>query len=532
MITKKRGRLILSVFVALVLALPLGLAIQASAAGPQKGGVFTMPLSGNTKMWPMQGGLYNILVNKVLYSSLIRYDREDLHPTGDLAESFSVSEDGLVWTFKLKKNVKWHDGTPFTAADVKWTFDTYTNPDVAYFRKRALKDLAKTEMTDDYTIKMHTKKPNASFPVILGYLVNILPKHKLEHLKPKEFVNPTEFLRHPIGTGSFKFDEYVPGSHLKVVANKDYYDGAPNIDAVVYKIIRDIDAQIAQAQTGQLDMVLIEPHQVPAVEKNPNLRIDLAKQVNYSYIGLRNTNPLFNDKRVRQALNYAVDKEAILKNVYKGMGTICNGPISPILSWVYYPDVKQYRHDPEKAKALLKEAGWSPGAGNILHKDGNPFKFTLLVDKGNPVREQLAVVAQDYWKRIGLDVQVETGEFAKILKTVRDPNPTYDAFVMWYIHPPDPDLIEYYGCGAGIMNMYQYCNSEADKLMEQGRSVFDRAKRAEIYKKFQEIIAEDAPNVYLYFPSEIRAMNKRVKNYASVGYRDASIYLNQIWLEK
>ena len=528
----RKSWLMLSVVGALLLVLTLGFTHSVSAAEPKKGGVFTMPLRGNPKMWPMTGGLYNILVNKVIYSSLIRYDREDLHPTGDLAESFSVSDDGLAWTFKLKKNVKWHDGTPFTAADVKWTFDTYTSADVSYFRKRALKDLAKVEMVDDYTIKMHTKKPNASFPVLLGYLVNILPKHKLEHLKPKDLVNPTEFLRNPIGTGSFKFAEFVPGSHLKVVANKEYFDGSPNIDAVIYKIMRDIDAQIAQAQTGQLDMVVIEPHQVPAIEKNPNLRVDQAKQVNYSYIGTRNTHPLFKDKRVRQALNYAIDKEAILKNVYKGMGIICNGPISPILAWVYDPNVKKYPHDPEQAKALLKEAGWTPGAGNILHKDGKPFKFTLLVDKGNPVREQLAVVAQDYWRRIGLDVQIETGEFAKILKMVRDPNPTYDAFVMWYIHPPDPDLIEYYSCGAGIMNMYQYCNPEADKLMEAGRSTFDQAKRAEIYKKFQEIVAEDAPNVYLYFPSEIRAINKRVKNYATVGYRDASIYLFQIWLDK
>ena len=532
MTSKKISWKMVTAVLALIIFSTVGLTGSAGAAEPKKGCVFTMPLRGNTKMWPMQGGLYNILVNKVLYSSLVRYDREDLHPVGDLAESFSVSEDGKVWTFKLKKNVKWHDGVPFTAADVKWTFDTYLNPDIAYFRKRALKDLEKTEMVDDYTIKMHTKKPNASFPVLLGYLVNILPKHKLGNLKSKDFVNPTEFLRHPIGTGPFKFAEYVPGSHLKVVANKDYFDGPPHIDAVIYKIIRDIDAQIAQAQTGQLDMVLIEPHQVPAVEKNPSLRIDQAKQVNYSYIGVRNTNPLFKDKRVRQALNFAVDKEAILKNVYKSMGAIANGPISPILSWCFNPDVKQYPHDPEKAKALMKAAGWSPGSGGIFEKDGKPFTFTLLVDKGNPVREQLAVVAQDYWKQVGMDVRIETGEFAKVLKTVRDPNPTYDAYVMWYIHPPDPDLIEYYGCGAGIMNMYQYCNPEADKLMEAGRSIFDKEKRAVIYKKFQEIIAEDAPVIYLYYPSEIRAMNKRVKNYPGIGYRDASLYLNQIWLEK
>ena len=513
------------------LAVVAALSSFALGAEPKKGGVFTMPLGGNPKMWPMQGNINNVLANKVLYSCLVRYDSKDLHPVGDLAESFDVSDDGLVWTFKLKKNVKWHDGVAFTAADVKWTFDTYTDPQVAYFRKAALKDLEKTEIVDDFTVKMVTKKPNASFPVLLGYLVNILPKHILEKLSPKDLSNPTEFLRHPIGTGPFKFAEFVPDSHLKAVSNEDYFDGAPLLDAVIFKIMRDVDAQIAQAQTGQLDLTVIEPHQMPAVEKNPALRIDLAKQVNYQYIGVRNTNPLFKDTRVRQALNYAIDKEAILKNVYKGMGTIANGPISPILDWVYDSDVKQYPHDPEKAKVLMKEAGWTPGKDGILEKEGAPFKFTLLVDKGNPVREQLAVVAQDYWKRIGMDVAIQTGEFGKILSTIRAPNPTYDAYVMWYIHPPDPDLYEYYGCGTGVMNNFQYCNPEADKVLLAGRSTFDKAKRAEIYRKFQEIVAEDPPVVYLFYPSEIRILNKRVKNYPSIGYRDASIYLNKVWLD-
>lgn len=523
----KRG-----IVIFMAVAVVAALSSLALGAEPKKGGVFSMALAGNPKMWPMQGNINNVLANKVLYSSMVRYDSKDLHPVGDLAESFDVSEDGLVWTFKLKKNVKWHDGVPFTAADVKWTFDTYTSPEVAYFRKAALKDLEKTEIVDDYTVRLVTKNPNASFPVLLGYLVNILPKHKLEKISAKDLVNPTEFLRHPIGTGPYKFAEFVPGSHLKVVADPDYFDGAPLMDAVIYKIIRDLDAQIAQVQTGQLDLAVIEPHQVPAVDKNPNIRIDKANQVNYHYIGVRNTNPLFKDTRIRQALTYAIDKEAILKNVYKGMGTIATGPISPILEWVFYPKVNKYPHDPEKAKALMKEAGWTPGSGGILEKDGQPFKFTLLVDKGNPVREQLAVVAQDYWKRIGMDVTIETGEFGKILSTIRQPKPTYAAYVMWYIHPPDPDLYEYYGCGTGVMNNFQYCNPEADKVLLAGRSTFDKAKRAEIYKKFQEIVAEDPPVIYLYYPSEIRAMNKRVKNYPSIGYRDASIYLNKVWLDQ
>ncbi len=505
---------------------------MAHAQAPTRGGVFTMPLFGNPTMWPMVGGVNNVLANKTLYSCLIKYDPVDLHPTGDLAESWSVSDDGLVWTFKLKKNVKWHDGHSFTAHDVKFSFDLFINPKVTFLRKATFKDVMKNEVVDDYTFRLYMKKPFASFATILGYLINILPKHKLENLSPKELLNPEEFLRHPIGTGPFKFKEFVPGSHLKVVANKDYYDGAPYIDAVIYKIIRDIDAQIAQLQTGQLDMIILEPHQVPAVEKNPNIYISLAKQVNYQYISINNRNPLFRDKRVRQALTYGIDKEAILKNVYKGMGEICTGPINPILSWVYNPKVKRYPYDPEKAKALLKEAGWTPGTGGVLHnKEGKPFHVTLLVDKGNPVREQLAVVAQEYWRKIGIDVRIKGMEFIQVLRAFRKLPPDYEMLVMWYITPPDPDILDFYHTGSP-MNNYAYSNPEADKLLEEGRQTFDRQKRIEIYKKLQEIIAEDPPVVYLYYPKEIRALSKRVKNYAGVGYRDATIYLYKTWLAK
>ncbi|RMF87542.1 MAG: hypothetical protein D6736_12570 [Nitrospinota bacterium] len=522
-------RKVLYLLVALsIVALCLSPSVQAEE--PKRGGTFTLPLNGNPKMWPLVGSLPNILVNKVLYNYLIKYDSETLVPRGDLAESWDVSDDGLVWTFHLHKNVRWHDGHPFTARDVKFSFEARMNPDMPYYLRGNLAGFQRVEIVDDYTVKMVFSEPKASLPVILGYLMDMVPEHLLKDYAPHELIGPTEFLKHPIGTGPFKFKEFVPNSHVTLVANEDYFEGRPYIDTIVYKIIPDLDVQVAQLQTGDLDLAIIEPPQLRAVESLPNIEIRLAKQVNYTFLGLNHTVPLFQDKRVRQALTYGLDREAILKTVALGKGMLAIGPISPFLEWVYNKNIQPYPYDVEKARALLAEAGWKPGPDGILQKNGQRLSFTISVDKGNPVREQVAVIAQEYWKALGIETKIDAIEFNVLVKNIRSHPPKYEAYVGYFITPPEPDLTAYYGTNGGT-NIFAYSNPEVDRLLQLGRTTLDQKERAKIYAKMQEVIAEDAPAVFLYYPYEIQALNKRVQNWPSIGYRDGLKYAHKIWIK-
>ncbi|HLT19289.1 MAG TPA: ABC transporter substrate-binding protein, partial [Thermomicrobiales bacterium] len=305
-----------------------------------QGGTFSLPVIDNPQMWPIVGGLPNILVNKVLYSTLVMYDDPDLLPIGDLAESWEISDDGLTWTFHLVENATWHDGEPFNADDVVFTInDVWLNEDVAYYLRSNLEMIESAEKIDDFTVQLNLVELAYNLPWMLGYLACILPEHIMADWTPEQFQAPTEFLSNPIGTGPFKFDEAQPGSHARFVRNDDYFRGAPALDAVLFKVIPDIEQQLAQLQTGELDLVIIEPHQLEAVENNPDIVVKEARQVNYTYIAFHNQMEPFTDPLVRKALTYAIDRQAILDNAQLGRGLLANHPISPFLEWAYNDEV-------------------------------------------------------------------------------------------------------------------------------------------------------------------------------------------------
>lgn len=509
---------------------PVTAASGKDAGEPVYGGTFSFPVSDDPPLWPVKGGLYNILPNKLLYDTLIKYDPVDLHPVGALAESWEVSEDGLVWTFHLRDGVKWHDGHPFTAEDVKFTFDVWTNPKVPFYLSGNVNTVEKVEAVDKLTVKVYMKQPLASFPVLLGYNMNIIPKHLLSDYAPEELANPTEFLRHPIGTGAFKFDRKQPGSYVRLVANEDYWGGRPYLDAIVVKVVPDIDTQLAQLQAGDLDFAVVEPYQLEAIKGVPGLKVDEAPQVNHFYIDMNHLNPIFQDKRVRQALTYAIDRQAIIDNLMMGTAQLATGPISPLMKWAYEPNVKQYPYDPEKAKQLLDEAGWKVGPDGIRRKGDMKLSFSIEVDP-HPVRQQIALVAKQSWEAIGAEVELEIYEYSVILQHARGNPPTFDTNPNWLITPPDPDISTYYMTGAGG-NTSEFSDPRVDELLTRGRATFDPEKRAAIYKELQKIIAEEAPVIYLYYPKEIRVMNEKVQGFAPVGYRDALTWSHKIWIQK
>jgi len=494
----------------------------------QRGGTVRFPVGSDPVPNPISapGGLASIFGNKLMFNGLIRYNSKTLNPEGDLAESWSFSPDGKELTFKLRSGVKWHDGQPFTADDVKFTFDTMLDTKITARFRSNIRGVTEAQVIDPLTVVLKLSTPLPSLPIQLGYNVLMVPKHILQG---QDINTPTEFLKKPIGTGPFKVVEYTPGSTLTVERYDAFHFGAPLLDRITLRVIPDINAQLAQIKSGELDFMLMEPDQAASIGGSNNIVIQNASQVNYYFIAYNNSRPALAEKEVRQALTMGLDRAGIVKDILGGAARVANGPINPLLAWAYTDDVKQFPYNPEGAKQLLETAGWKVGAGGIREKNGVRLAFELIVDRGNTTRESTAALAQQQWRVIGADVQINTMEFNASLDRLQKFN--YDAIVEWFITAPDPDLLAYYGTG-GTSNFWKYSNPQADTLLEQARSEIDQTKRGAIYKDFLKIIAEDQPLTFTYFPQEIRGLSSKLQNVPAVGIRDAIVYAYQWSLAK
>jgi peptide/nickel transport system substrate-binding protein len=506
---------------------------QAPTTGeskPRRGGIFRLPVNAAITPWPPIGLIQNLMVNKVLFNQLVKPGK-DLTPQPDLAERWEVSADGLTWTFYLRKDVTWHDGQPFTADDVIYSLQVYKDPQSRSIFRSSLEPIVRMDAPDRYTVRLATGEPFSSLLEILSYLIFIMPRHRLEG---QNLAEPTEFISRPIGTGAFKFEEHVRGDHLTLVRNDNYFLGQPYLDAIIYKVIPDVNNAVAQVRTGELDIAFIAMDHYDALKDLPNIRIDEAYQIDVRFMGLNEAHPRvgpwFSDKRVRQAFSYAIDRNGILKQVTRDKGLAATNIIPPFFKAWYNPNLKPYPYDPERAGRLLREAGWQPGPDGVLQKGGEKLRFEALCDKGNTEREQTALIVQQNLKAIGVQAEVNFMEFNAMLNRVRGPR-DHEATIYYYVTPNSPDVFSYFGCG-GATNEYGYCNQELDRLFREARRVFDYDKRREIYYKIQEILADDLPWVFIYHPVELRAMNRKVRNFPAIGYRDALLYMHEVWLEQ
>jgi len=514
---------------ALLLALVIGVALVpvSGGAAPLSGAEFSMPIQSDPLMSPLVGfDTASVMVTKVLFNGLTKPDERTQSPVPDLAESWSVSADGLVWTFKIRRGVKWQDGAPFTADDVKYTMDLVRDPKVNSRYRSNLQAVKEVRVTGPYEVQFILSEPFSPLPVFLGYNMGIVPKHVLEGTDVN--ANPGFIHQHPVGTGPYRIQESRPGEYVRFVANPEFYFGAPKIPAINFKVIPDQNVQIAQLKTGELTFVWIEPFSLKALEGTPGITINQGNQINFYYISLNKTNPLFQDRRVRLALTLAINRQAIVSGIMGGHAKLASDPWNPFLK-NYYQEVPAFPFDPQRARALFAEAGWTPGPGGILQKDGKPYSFLLTTLKGSPSLEQIGVLAQQYWKAIGLDPRLEALEFSVFINQRRDnrfgPNAS-QALVHFWVTPPTPDLYGYFGCPAGRdgNNTGVYCNPAADALFLAGRRATSLGQQQQIYAKLQQLFAADVPEVPLFYPTELRAMSDRLRDISPLGVRDALLY--------
>lgn len=446
----------------------------------------------------------------LMFNGLVKYDT-DLSVIGDLAESWDISADGLTITFHLRKGVKWTDGVEFTAEDVKFGFDTITDKKTPTAYSEDFLQVKKAEVVDKHTFKVTYNKPFAPALTSWGGLV-ILPKHLLEG----KDITKTDFGRNPLGLGPYKLRRWVTGQELILDSNHDYFEGRPYIDQFVYRVIPDRATMFLELQTGGVDMMDLTPIQYTKQTESDFFRNNFQKfrypQFVYTYMGFNLKHPFFKDKRVRQAIAYAIDKSEIVDVVLFGLGSPATGPYVPN-TWPYNPNVKEYKYDPEKAKQLLKEAGWEPNSNGVLEKDGRPFEFTIRTNMGNTLRMNTATIIQWRLAKVGIKVKIEAIEWSTFVNEFIDKR-RFEAVILGWSIGLDPDQYDIWYSGKTKekeFNFVGYSNPEVDSLLEKGRRTYDIAERKKAYYRIQEILADELPYIFLYVPDATPIVHGRFK---------------------
>jgi len=444
----------------------------------------------------------------MIYNGLVKYDK-DINIVPDLAQSWEIQDDGLVIIFHLRKGVTWHDGYPFTAKDVEFTYLKLIDPNVKTPYSGDFERIQSLEVIDDYTLKVTYKEPFA--PALASWGMSIMPRHLLE----KEDLNNTEFARHPIGTGPYKFKSWKTQEKIELESNHNYFEKRPFIDRYIYRVIPDESTIFLELQTQGIDSAGLTPLQFIRQTDNAFFKKNYRKfrlpSFSYVYLGYNLNNPKFQDKRVRQALNYAVNKDEIIKIILLGLGTVATGPFVP-QSWAYNQDVRPAAYDPELAMSLLKESGWSDSDGDgWLDKNGVRFEFTIITNQGNEERIKVAQIIQRQLSSIGIKVKIKVVEWSVFITEFINKR-NFETVLLGWALPREPDNYDIWHSSKtkeGEFNFISYKNQEVDRLLEEARRTFSQIQRQACYHKIHKIIYDEQPYMFLYVPDSLSVLHSR-----------------------
>jgi peptide/nickel transport system substrate-binding protein len=443
-----------------------------------------------------------------IYRGLVKYDK-DLNLVGDLAESWEISDDQLTLTFKLKDNIVWQDGTPVTAEDCVFTWRLMSDDQTPTPYGEDFKQIASAAAPDPLTFRVTYRRVMASALNIWGF--SIMPKHLLEGVNLDE----SPLARNPVGNGPFKLQSWEYGQRLTLAASETFEKGRPRLDGLVTTIIPDMATQYMELRAGRIDMMSLLPDQWEQSREDPELKGRFSfhryPAFSYNYLGFNMNDRRLADVRVRRAINFAIDKDELVEGVLLGLGTVANGPFKPDM-WVNNKDVKPYPFDPERARALLAEAGWTDSDGDgYLEKDGRRFTLTVMTNQGNKVREQCGLIIQQRLKDVGIEMKLRVLEWAALTKENLDKH-DFEAVIMGWTIPLDPDLFDVFNSGktnVGELNFISYANPEVDELIDKARFTLDRDVRKAAFDRIQEIFYEDVPYVFLFVPDALVALSSR-----------------------
>lgn len=471
-----------------------------------------------------------------IFSQLVNIDMNG-NPIPDLAESWEISSDNLTYTFHLRDNLKFEDGSPLTADDVAFTLTLFNDPgytvgdvDFTTINIKGAKDyqdgkadsISGIHVVDPKTITIETETPNPNALYTLGgpvlskaYYGKGYQRGNLDYLK--------ELYAKPLGTGPYKLAKYVEGQEIDYVANENYYDGAPNVKNLIFKVVTSSSTSLQNFQNGEMDFYGTTPS-ADTIEQLQSLGFasyKISTSSSFSRIIINNKKPYFSDKRVRQALYYGINRQQIVDVVDNGYGQVANVYASPNM-WSYTEDgINKYEYNKDKAAQLLDEAGWKVGADGVREKDGTKFKITYLATDSDS--KEIPILA-DNFKSLNIDFSSETLDVNTIFS--RLPKGDYDLVQFSTPVLLDPnDAVQSYASDDPEVNYSGYHNDEVTKLIQEGVSTSDREKRKETYKKLYQALNDDPPVLLLDYSKGVSAWNARVQGGENIRIGDSDMIM-------
>jgi peptide/nickel transport system substrate-binding protein len=432
-------------------------------------------------------------MRQLMFNGLTRKD-DKFEPVPDLAEKFEASPDYKTFTFYLRPNVIFHNRRQLSAADVKYTFDTMLAKDFPSAKRADLERdhvSVETDSTNPLKVTFHCENP---CPGLANTIVpiGIIPEG-----------TSSEQERRPIGTGPFKFEDYTEDQEVVLKSNDDYFEGAPSIKRLSVRIIPDNSTRESELRKGSVDLAInadFDPVTVESLQKAPGITTKMTGGTNITHLGVNLQDPILKDRRIRQALAYAIDREAIIQDVLRGQASPARSVLPPS-QWAYDPDVPDYKYDPDRAKRLLAEAGKSS------------LKLSL---KTSPVSvsRKIGEAIQEQMRRVGVEIELQSLERQKLTQDMTEGN--FQLYLNTLVGGnQNPDIFRLvYGSGAippNGQNRSRYINPQMDKWLNEAQTA-SRDRRKEIFSQVQKTLAEDLPQIYLWYPATIVIYRDRISN--------------------
>lgn len=498
---------------------------------PRQGG--TLTLMGHQEIASLSpddmGPTVHFVMVTQIHNGLVELD-ENFQVQPVLAEALpEVAEDGLTFTFKVRSGVKFHDGTELTSEDVKYTYEWYMDPENAAINANYFTGVESVEAPDPTTVIVTLKAPNASFYGQVGDTFIVPAKYHAE-------IGEDAYKAAPIGTGPFKLKEWKAAEYTLVEAFEEHFRGRPHLDAVRMNIVPEASVRAIGLETGESDSSvwpLLTEDSLRLAEDTAQFTTFVTSSLAINHFPLNNTHPILSDKRVRQAMMHAIDRQALIDDVFRGAAQLALANLSPALADHYNPDVKQYPFDTAQAAALLDEAGWTLN-GDFREKDGERLSFVCTTITGDQARRPEAEIVQQMLADVGIEMEIEEAPVATILEQLRAGDMDASLFNWTYGGDDgDPDASTTLRSDA-TNNFSHFENARVDELLDLGLRETDLAKRPAYYKEIQEIVAEEVPFLFIMYWDWYNLFRHRVQGLPESALNGDPIYAKayQFWVEE
>jgi peptide/nickel transport system substrate-binding protein len=481
---------------------------------------------------------FDVKICTTIFDTLLGKDPQG-QPVPGIAEKWEISDNGMEYTFHLRKDATFHDGSPVTAEDVAFPYyimsdSSYDGPDDVFpilikgckeYRDGKATTIEGIQIIDPYTIKFMLEKPNASaIYAFTEYYLPVLPKaYYGKDYKQGNTDGIKKMHRTPMGSGPYKFVQYKEGIETILVANENYWKGKPKIKNIIYKATNE-NTRIQMLSSGEtdLDEVTVNARNIAQLKQSGFLTIQMHPTNGYGYIGMNVGNPMFSDPKVRQALAYGLNRKQIVDAVYEGYADVCNEPESKV-GWAFNPDVNTYEYNPEKAAQMLDEAGWKKGTDGVREKDGKKFVIHFTASTPNPVNEAIIPIAKQNYEQLGITFIPEQMEFNGVVKKQKSGEAEM-FFMAWHLNT-DPDATTIYKT-KGTQNYLNYSNAKVDELLAKGLTTINFEERKKVYQELYKELNEDLPYIYMYQRRDMYPINVRVQGISISPYRD---FTHDLW---